>query len=420
MKQGMVAAVIAASVLLSQPSLAQSPAAPPPAPDNPGFDNSPDSIDNQLNESDERVDSLFPTGPLQPLHREWERATRRLRETIGLDLGLNYTGLYQRAGQSLADQQKEAGGGDLDFFGRWDLYNRNGRWPGTLVFYTETRHRYTETSPSDLGNAIGSLWGTTDAFSTQAYALTELYWEQGSKEDQVIYRLGKTDPSGIYDRVRHVSANYAFLNQAFSTTLAMAVPSTARGAAAGSYPSANTDILGGIHDSNGTKTSIGHIERGEFFTAVELGATPRYGKTGAGLYHVTLWHSDKREAASVPSSRGVAVTLQQEFGPDGNIVPFARYSYDEGGATAVRQTFALGVGLEKPLGQNHDLVGFGFSWGEPTDRTLRGQYVFESFYRVAVTPFTHLTPDLQVSFNPSKNPAEDRSAVGSIRLRTSF
>ncbi|MES0404369.1 MAG: hypothetical protein ABUJ93_12900, partial [Hyphomicrobium sp.] len=56
-KQGIVAAVIAASVLLSQPSLAQSPAAPPPAPVDPGFDNSPDSVDNQLNESDERVDS---------------------------------------------------------------------------------------------------------------------------------------------------------------------------------------------------------------------------------------------------------------------------------------------------------------------------------------------------------------------------
>jgi porin len=416
----MVAGAIAVSILLSQPSLAQSPAAPPPAPDNPGFDNSPDSIDNQLNESDERVDSLFPTGPLQPLHREWERGTRRLRETIGLDLGLNYTGLYQRASQSLADQQTEAGSGDLDFFGRWDLYNRNGPWPGTLVFYTETRHRYTEISPSNLGDAIGSLWGTTDGFSTQAYALTELYWEQGSKEDQVIYRLGKTDPSGIYDQGRYASANYAFLNQAFSTTLAMAVPGTALGAAAVIYPVANTYILGGIHDSNGTKTSIGHIERGEFFTAIELGATPRYGKTGAGLYHVTLWHTDKREVADVPSSRGVAVTLQQEFGTDGNIVPFARYSYDEGGATSVRQTFALGVGLEKPFGQNYDLVGFGFSWGEPTDRTLRGQYVFESFYRVAVTPFTHLTPDLQVIFNPSENPAEDMIAVGSIRLRTIF
>ena len=46
--------------------------------------------------------------------------------------------------------------------------------------------------------------------------------------------------------------------------------------------------------------------------------------------------------------------------------------------------------------------------------------MFESFYRVAVTPFTHLTPDLQVIFNPSKNPAEDMIAVGSIRLRTIF
>ncbi|MCK5550249.1 MAG: carbohydrate porin, partial [Hyphomicrobiaceae bacterium] len=69
---------------------------------------------------------------------------------------------------------------------------------------------------------------------------------------------------------------------------------------------------------------------------------------------------------------------------------------------------------------NHDLIGLGFSWGQPTDRTLRDQYVFESCYRVVVTPYTHLTPDLQVIFNPSENPAEDRITVGSIRLRTLF
>jgi porin len=419
-KQGIVAAVIAASVLLSQPSLAQSPAAPPPAPVDPGFDNSPDNVDNQLNESDERVDSLFPIDPLQPLHRVWERVTRRLRQTIGLDLGLNYTGLYQRADKALPRQQTEAGGGDLDFFGRWDLHNRGGRWPGALVFFTETRHRYTEIPPSDLGGAIGSLWGTTNAFTTQDYALTQLYWEQGSREDRLVYRLGKMDPDTIYDRSRYVSANEAFLSQAFSATLAMPVPNTGLGGAVAISPITNTYIVGGVHDANGAKTSFGEIEKGELFAAIELGVAPRHGKPGAGLYHVTLWHSDEREEANIPSGRGIALTLQQELGPDGDIVPFFRYSYGDGGATPVRQAIALGLGLEKPFGQNNDLIGIGFSWGQPTDSTLQDQYVLEAFYRLQVTPHTNLSPDIQVIFNPAKNPAEDSITVGSIRLRTPF
>ena len=412
--------MIITGVLLCRPAFAQSPAAPPPAPVDPGFDNSPDDIDNQLKESDERVDALFPIDPLEPLHRVWERVTRRLRETIGLDLGLNYTGLSQRSDKVLPGNQREAGGGDVDFFGRWNLVDRDGRWPGALVFATETRHRYTAIPPSDLGENIGSLWGTVVSFNMQGYALPELYWEQGSYKDRLIYRLGKMDPALIYDGGRYVSSNYAFLSPAFSDTLAMPLPSAGLGIAAAVYPIANTYILGGVHDTNGSRESLGHIGRGELFAAIELGATPHYGKPGAGLYHVTLWHSDRRKKADVPSGRGVAVTLEQELGPDGNIVPFARYSYAHGRATSIRQTFAIGMGLEEPFGQNFDLIGLGVSWGEPTDRTLQDQYVFEAFYRIHITPHTHLTPDIQVIFYPAKNPAEDRLTVGSIRLRTLF
>ena len=101
---------------------------------------------------------------------------------------------------------------------------------------------------------------------------------------------------------------------------------------------------------------------------------------------------------------GVAVTLEQELGPDGNIVPFARYSYADGRTTSIRQTFAISVGLEQPFGQNFDLIGLGFSWGEPTDRTLQDQCIFEAFYRFYLTPHSHLTPDIQVIFDPAKKP----------------
>jgi porin len=407
-------------LLPNQKLLAQT-MAPVPAPAiDPAFDNSSDDIDNQLEEIDERADALFPIDPLEPLHGAWKQVARQLRQTIGLDLGLNYTGIYQRADETLPNKETEAGSGDLDFFGRWELVNPGGSLPGALVFATETRHSYTHTPPSALGEAVGSLWGTIDGFTTQSYALTQLYWEQGSYEDRFMYRVGKMDTTDIFDAGRFTSSNSAFLSPAFSDTLAMALPSTGLGVAAGVSPIPNTYVLGGLHDINGAKTSIGHIERGELFAAVEFGLTPRYGKTGEGLYHVTLWHSDKRDRAEVPSGRGVAVTLQQEVGPDGTIVPFARYSYGRGGATPIRQTLAVGVGLEQPFGQDQDLLGLGISWGEPSNRMLRDQYVFEAFYRLHITPQTQLTPDIQVIFDPAENPLEDSITIGSARLRTRF
>ena len=141
---------------LSQPALAQTAES---APEPIGLDNSPDDVDNQLAESDKRVDALFPVGPLEPLHKQWEDATRQLEQSLGLELGLNYTVLYQDADALLPGRPSEAAVGDIDFFGRWNVVNRDGPWPGALVFFTENRHRFADIPPSALGRAIGSLWG---------------------------------------------------------------------------------------------------------------------------------------------------------------------------------------------------------------------------------------------------------------------
>ena len=417
---GSFPALVATLLLLCQPVMAQSAAPIARALEIGGISNSPDDVDNQLADADKPYDALFPVGPLEPFHMQWEHFTRRLAQEIWLDLGLNYTALYQHSDTSLPGRQSQAAVGDLDLYGRWNLVNRGGPLPGAMVFFTENRQRYTEIPPSDLGAAIGSLWGTTNSFSEQDYALTQLYWEQGSREDRLVFRLGKMDPKSIYDQSRYVSANKAFLSQAFSTTLAMPIPSAALGATLAISPITKTYVVGGVYDANGTKTSFGEIEKGDLFTAIEFGVVPGHGKPGAGLYHVTLWHSDELEEANRPSGRGIALTFQQELGPDGNIVPFLRYSYGDGGATPVRQAIVVGMGLEEPFGQNHDLIGVGFSWGQPTDSTLRDQYVLEAFYRLQVTPHTNLSPDIQLIFHPSENPAEETIIVGSVRLRTIF
>ena len=154
---------------------------------------------------------------------------------------------------------------------------------------------------------MGSLWGTTVGFNTHDLAMVQLYWEQGSFKDGAILRLGKSDPSLIYDGGRYVSQNYAFLSPGFSDTPAMPLPDPGLGAAVGIYPLEHIYILGGFHDANGQKLRSGldSIENGEFFAAFEFGITPFHGKPGAGRYHATIWYSDDREKAGV--SRGMAL-----------------------------------------------------------------------------------------------------------------
>ena len=128
----------------------------------------------------------------------------------------------------------------------------------------------------------------------------------------------------------------------------MAVPDAGLGAAASIYPSENTYILAGIHDANAVRTQSGvdTFGEGDFFSALELGFTPQDGDPGSGSYHLTLWYSDKRNDQNSSNGRGFALTFEQELGAEGNIVPFLRYSYGDGGATTVRQTLSAGIGFD--------------------------------------------------------------------------
>jgi len=54
--------------------------------------------------------------------------------------------------------------------------------------------------------------------------------------------------------------------------------------------------------------------------------------------------------------------------------------------------------------------------GEPVDNSLRTQFVFETLYRIQVSPIAQITPDIQLIINPSNNPNEDFLAVLGARL----
>ena len=86
-----------------------------------------------------------------------------------------------------------------------------------------------------------------------------------------------------------------------------------------------------------------------------------------------------------------------------------------------KQVISCGVGLDGPIGARpDDLLGIGFGWGQPEDRSLRDQYVTEIFYRVQLTPKIQVTPGYQVIFDPSLTEEEDVVGIFGLRLRVVF
>jgi carbohydrate-selective porin OprB len=382
--------------------------------------NVPDDIGAQLRESEILEDAIFPVGPLTPLHKFWDRVNGHLRDTVRLDLGMNYTAVYQRA-DTVVSGPRDASDGDFDFFGRWHLTGCEHNWPGSLVFNSESRHELSQIPPNQLDT--GAVGGTIVGFGLQDFALPQLYWEQGSYDDGLIYRVGKMDPALVYDGGRYVSSNYAFLSPAFSDTLPMALPDAGLGFVGAVYPTKSTYVIAGIHDANGKRTTAGFnsfFGDGEYFSAVEIGWFPHTDEANEGMYHLTLWHIDARQNAGRPSDQGMALTLEQPIGRDSDLVPFLRYAYADRGLNGVRQNLSIGLGFQDVLGQNDDLIAVAASWEEPSNSALRDQYVFETFYRFFITPDTHLTPDVQVVVDPANAPSKNTVTLFGLRLRTLF
>ena len=382
--------------------------------------NVPDDIGYQLQESEERIDAIFRYGPLTPLHRSWDRTTGHLKKSVGLDLGLNYTAIYQWA-DTTVQGPRDAGDGDLDFFGRWNLLGCEQCSPLGLVFSSESRHKYSVIAPNRLNT--GTAGGTIVGFGEQDFSLVQLYIEAGNYEDRYIARVGKMDPALIYDGGRYVSSNYAFFSPAFSDTLPMPLPGAGLGIAGAIYPTETTYLVAGMHDANGKRTTTGFktfFGEGEFFTAVEIGWFPNIDQSDEGLYHLTFWNIDARTTAVRPSDRGLALTLEQPLGCDGKYVPFLRYAYAHRGLNGIRQNLAIGMGIENVLSQNDDLIGVAGSWQEPSSGGTRDQYVVETFYRFYLTPQTHFSPDIQVVIDPANASEKEAVTVFGLRLRTLY
>jgi len=79
-----------------------------------------------------------------------------------------------------------------------------------------------------------------------------------------------------------------------------------------------------------------------------------------------------------------------------------------------------GVAIDDIFGQSKDRIGIGYTWSEPADPMLDNQQVIDAYYRVQLTREIQIGPTLEVTFDPVRNPSEDRVTVWGLRSRVAF
>ena len=376
----------------------------------------PSSVGGQIAE-DAVVAPQWRLQGLQDHFEPWYRFKKQMNDRHGLQFNIDESMFYQVATDSLGEH--DAAGGLVRVYGQWELLGRGSENPGLLVFKGENRHRIgTAITPFDLGFEAGSILPTGTFFSEFDFGVTNLYWKQYYFDRQLVLAAGKIDVTDFIDVYAMMNPLTHFINLAFSTNPTIAVPNQGLGAAAGVMLTDQLYLQGGFGDANGKPTTAGFdtfFDDSEYFSYVEFGATSSQDRIYLDNIHATLWHTDARQTAGTPEGWGVAVTAQKFICE--KWLPFFRFGYSDGDAALMQTTFSTGLGLQR---ENRDVFGVGVSWGSPAAGGLRDQFTSEVFYRVQLTQFLAITPDVQLIVDPALNPTADVLALFGIRLRAAF
>jgi porin len=343
----------------------------------------------------------------------------RLKEEHGLSFGFSAYLLYQNASDTLSGDG-EAFGGIYRFQGSWNAVGRGTGNPGRLEFRVEKRAAPGGwLAPQELGSDLGAAalntgFAYSDGFDTD---ISVLNWTQGFHDQRIGVAVGRLSFDVYQDAFLFQTFSRGFLNRSFlvnptiGTTGIGALGAVAKGFATDSF------WLGGqIYDGNAVSGDfdLDTIEENEWLANAEIGWTPSIDRHKVDRVQFTYWHKDARVKAGVPSGAGWVVSASHQASEQ--VILFTRFGHSDGGAGVAAES-AASVGVEYSPWRSQAL-SFGFGWADPASPALEDEYVFETSYKVQVTPQFSLTPDLQLLVHPANNPTE--SSVWVLGLRGIF
>jgi len=112
--------------------------------------------------------------------------------------------------------------------------------------------------------------------------------------------------------------------------------------------------------------------------------------------------------------------------PTQGIGVFGRFGWSTGRANPTEAFYSIGLsGTGLVPTRDRDVVGLGYYYQDLSDRLrqfgLYSEQGVELFYNIEVTPWLHVTPDLQVVINPAGGFGDrDVAIVGGLRAQMSF
>jgi len=308
----------------------------------------------------------------------------------------------------------------LRIYGEWSFKQLQGK----LVFKTEYRDSFGMTAPTDFGFSLGYVGMPHSTFSDQQTRLTTLYWKQYLQEGNALLLVGYLDVTEYVDIYLTASPWESFSNLVFATGSGTigGLPDGSLGAMIGGWVNDHwyasigaTDANADAHDPlKGFDTLL---NKGEFFSSLEVGYVPRKEALFFDNTHITLWHMDAH--GQTPKGWGVSASWTQTL--DKQTFAFVRGGWSDGGGALLKRSVSIGGAY---LTAEKNVIGFGLNAGDPNDESFPGatrtQYTTELFYRWQVNTHLQITPSLQYFYHPALDTTINDTLLLGLRLRATF
>jgi len=261
--------------------------AAPPAwsdePDDPTL-GGPSGVTGELDQAEDILDAYRIDNrelALKPWY-DWKTA---LRERSGFSFGVNAQVLYLDASGTLGAED-DAAGGIYRVQGEWELFDRGGDHPGSIVFRLENRSKIgSGIPPASLRGEIGAAatdpgFGYSDKFGTD---FSVLAWQQFFANQRAAFAVGLLDFSAYVDAFYYQTISRGFVNRSFILNPTLATTGVgALGGVAKGFVSDHFWIGGGFYDANAKSgdPSFDTWDSGELLKHAEVGWTPDISRRG--------------------------------------------------------------------------------------------------------------------------------------------
>jgi hypothetical protein len=352
---------------------------------------SPNDINQLLSLLKQENYSLISQTVFTPYIKKYEDQVEALQKSTGLNFGMSYIPLYEYSNAGM--MTKTASGGGFDFFARYLPASLQGS-KTVMGMKLSTNEAFSHIYPGNFSKQFNSKIRTVSGYLPLDPAVIELWVQQTILNDKMTYRLGKIDLTSMMNTYAFDSRRFYFLSNVFNSHPATAVPSKSLGAVIGVVLSKHFYTAAGIVNANGEISTSGFasLHQNDYYTALELGYRDIITSPQSDNYHVFLWHVDARNDRGIPSDQGLSVVLQKNF--NSKIIPFIKYDWNQGRATEFKTLLISGFGLEHPFGGHFGLLGLAMGLVELSIYPGEHQTITEAFYRLQLTPYSQLTPDI--------------------------